>query len=67
MARFRLAQFFDLGGDKDAHFLRRRRAPDRGRLGEHTQIEAYPRIAYAAGGTVSLGFAGGGLRAVLRF
>jgi hypothetical protein len=59
--------FFDLGGDKDPRFLLSGALPIVVGLGERAQIEAYPQIAYATGGTVSLGFAGGGLRAVLRF
>ena len=47
---------------------RARRAPDRrGARRASVQIEAYPEIAYAAGGTAGLGLVGGGLRGVFRF
>ncbi|MGO9711529.1 MAG: hypothetical protein ACLQBL_21880, partial [Polyangiaceae bacterium] len=62
-----IGTFVDLGGDRDARFLLSGALPIVIGLGDRAQIEAYPQIAYAAGGTVSLGFAGGGVRAVLRF
>jgi hypothetical protein len=62
-----IGTFIDLGGDKDARFLLRGALPIVIGLGERVQIEAYPAIAYAAGGTVGLAFVGGGLRGVVRF
>lgn len=59
--------FFDLGGDKDARFVMRGALPIVVGVGEHVQIEAFPEIAYAAGGTVGIALAGGGLRGVVRF
>ena len=62
-----IGTFVDLGGDKDARFLMRGALPIVVGLGERVQLEAYPQIAYAAGGTVGLAFVGGGLRGVVRF
>jgi hypothetical protein len=62
-----IGTFVDLGGDKDARFLMRGSIPIVLGLGERVQLEAYPELAYAAGGTVGLAFVGGGLRAVVRF
>ena len=62
-----IGAFVDLGGDKDARFLMRAALPIVVGIGERVQIEAYPQIAYAAGGTIGLAFAGGGIRGALRF
>ncbi len=62
-----LGAFFALGGDKDARFLVRGALPVIWAITNSVQIEAYPELAYAAGGTASLGFAGGGARVVIRF
>ncbi len=62
-----IGAFIDLGGDKDARFLMSGALPIVIGLGERAQIEAYPQIAYAAGGTTGLGFVGGGIRGVVRF
>jgi hypothetical protein len=59
--------FFALGGDKDARFLMRGALPIVVGLGDRVQIEAYPEMAYAAGGSTGLAFAGGGIRGVVRF
>jgi hypothetical protein len=59
--------FVVLGGDKDARFLIVGSLPIVVGIGSRVQIEAYPELAYAAGGTAGLGFVGGGLRAVVRF
>jgi hypothetical protein len=59
--------FVVLGGDKDARFLVRGALPIVVGIGERAQIEAYPQIAYAAGGTTGLAFAGGAIRGVVRF
>ncbi len=59
--------FFDLGGDKDPRFLMSAALPVVVAIGERLQLEAYPQLAYAAGGTAGLAFGGGGLRAVVRF
>ena len=63
-----IGAFIDyLGGDKDPRFLMRGAVPVVLAIGERLQLEAYPELAYAAGGTIGLAFAGGGFRAVLRF
>jgi hypothetical protein len=62
-----LGAFLPLGGDKDARFLVRGALPVIWAATNSVQIEAYPELAYAAGGTASLGFAGGGARVVIRF
>jgi hypothetical protein len=62
-----LGAFFALGGDKDARFLARGELPVIWAATSSVQIEAYPALAYAAGGTASLGFVGGGARVVIRF
>jgi hypothetical protein len=62
-----IGAFVSLGGDKDPRFLMRASLPIVVGLGERAQIEAYPALAYAAGGTTGLAFAGGGIRGVIRF
>jgi hypothetical protein len=59
--------FVDLGGDKDARLLLRAAVPIIVGIGDRVQIEAYPQLAYAAGGSTGLAFVGGGLRGVVRF
>jgi hypothetical protein len=66
-AELAIGAFVDLGGDKDARFLLRGAIPIVFGIGDRVQIEAYPQMAYAAGGTTGLAFVGGGLRGVVRF
>jgi hypothetical protein len=63
-----LGAFITEGGvDHTARFLVKGSLPIVWRIVPRFQVEAFPLVAYAAGGTEGLGFAGGGLRGVLRF
>ena len=63
-----LGAFVTEGGvDHTARFLVKGSIPIVWRIVPRFQMEAFPLVAYAAGGSEGLGFAGGGLRGVLRF
>jgi hypothetical protein len=59
--------FFPLGGDEEPRFSIRAALPVVWAATSSIQLEVYPELAYAVGGSASLGFAGGGARFVLRF
>jgi hypothetical protein len=59
--------FIDLGGDEDVRYLLRGALPVIWAFSNSAQIEVYPTVAYAMGGTAPIGLAGGGARLVIRF
>jgi hypothetical protein len=62
-----IGPLFPLGGDRVVRLWFKGAIPIAIPINETAQIEAYPELAYAFGGTSALGFVGGGVRGVLRF
>lgn len=62
-----LGGFFTFGGDKSARFLLRGSLVAGIGIGDHVQIEGFGDAAGAAGGSGTLVFLGGGVRALVRF